>query len=249
MNLDLIYSRPAKTAAQLATKAIDHHRFLAKKVLLTGEPDILNTVNGRECFLSAFAAAHPHCPNIRIHIPAGCDDLGAVSKAFVKRIAFGPGVEHCDHVDDLGNFDAILSVGTAVKPDLPWTAINSNGWLARVSSGARGLPADVAMDNPVGALAAACLGRRRSVQAPDQAEAERGEMLDGFSFSLRSTVPERPIAALRLPSFSRRRSSCLWAAAPSGTALCACCRNCSAAGVSTLSMRRPTGKRISEPAF
>jgi hypothetical protein len=51
MNLDLIYSRPAKTAAQLATKAIDHHRFLAKKVLLTGETEILRTFNGRECFL------------------------------------------------------------------------------------------------------------------------------------------------------------------------------------------------------
>jgi hypothetical protein len=142
MNLDLIYSRPAKTAAQLATQALDHHRFLAKKVLLTGETEILKTFNGRECFLNAFALLIRICPNIRIHIPAGCDDLRAVCEAFVKRLAFGPGVEHCDNIDDLGLFDAILSVGTAVKPGFPWTTINSNGWLARVSSGTRGLSAD-----------------------------------------------------------------------------------------------------------
>jgi molybdopterin/thiamine biosynthesis adenylyltransferase len=200
MNLDLIYSRPAKTAAQLATKAIDHHRFLAKKALLTGEPDILNTVNGRECFLSAFALLIRICPNIRIHIPAGCDDLGAVSNAFVKRIAFGPGVEHSDHVDDLRQFDAILSVGTAVKPDLPWTTINSNGWLARVSSGARGLPADVAMDNPVGALAAACLGVGEVFKRLIKLKPERAELLDGFSFSLRSYRAGETDCGPQLPS-------------------------------------------------
>jgi len=186
MNVDLIYSRPAKTAAQLATKALDHHRFLTKKVLLTGEPDILKTVNGRECFLDAFALLIRICPNIFIHIPAGCDDLGALSRAFVKRVAFGPGVEHCDHVDDLGSFDAILSVGIAVKPDLPWTTINSNGWLARVSSGAQALPADVSMDNPVGSLAAACLGVSEVFKRLIKLKPERGEMLDGVLFSLRN---------------------------------------------------------------
>lgn len=200
MNLDLIYSRPSKTAAQLAAKAIDHHRFLAKKVLLTGEPDILDTPNGRECFLSAFALLIRICPNIRIHIPAGCGDLGAVSQAFVKRIAFGPGVEQCDQVDDLRQFDAILSVGSAVSPNLPWTTINSNGWLARVSSGSLGLPADVAMDNPVGALAAACLGVGEVFKRLIKLRPERGELLDGFSFSLRSYQAGETDCGSALPS-------------------------------------------------
>lgn len=200
MNLDLIYSRPVKTAAQLAAKALDHHRFLAKKVLLTGEPDVLNTVNGCECFLSAFALLIRICPNIQIYIPAGCDDLGAVSQVFVKRIAFGPGVEHCDHVDDFTQFDAILSVGSAVKPDLPWTTINSNGWLARVSSGARSLPADVGMDNPVGALAAACLGVGEVFKRLIKLKPERGELLDGFSFSLRSYQAEVTDCGPALPN-------------------------------------------------
>src|ERR1700680_4879442 len=116
MNLDLIYSRPAKTAAKLATQAIDHHRFLAKKVLLTGETEILKTLNGQECFLNAFGLLIRICPNIRVHVPAGCENLKVLSQVFAKRIAFGPGVVHCDHVDDLGSFDAVLSVGTSVKP-------------------------------------------------------------------------------------------------------------------------------------
>jgi len=73
-----------------------------------------------------------------------------------------------------------------VKPNLPWTTINSNGWLARVSSGARGLPADVAMDNPVAALAAACLGVGEVFKRLIKLKPERGDMLDGFSFSMRS---------------------------------------------------------------
>jgi molybdopterin/thiamine biosynthesis adenylyltransferase len=186
MNLDLVYSRPARTAAKLATQAIDHHRFLAKKVLLTGETPVLKTFNGRECFLNAFALLIRICPNIHIHIPAGCDDLRAVSEAFAKRIAFGPIVEHCHHIDDLGAFDAVLSIGTIVKPELPWTTINSNGWLARVTSRTRSLPSDVSMENPVGALAAACLGVGEVFKRLIKLRPERGEMLDGFSFSLRS---------------------------------------------------------------
>src|ERR1700675_802560 len=130
MNLDLIYSRPAKTAAQLSEQAADRHRFLAKSVLLTGEPEILNTFNGRNCFLDAVGLLLRICPNITIHIPAASQDLRVISQLLSKRIAFGPGVEYCDRIDDVGSFDAILSVGTAVNPGLPWTTINSNGWLA-----------------------------------------------------------------------------------------------------------------------
>jgi molybdopterin/thiamine biosynthesis adenylyltransferase len=186
MNLDIIYSRPAKTAARLAEQAVDHHRFLNKKVLLTGESEILKSVNGQNCFLDAAGLLVRICPNITIDIPAGCDDLRTVCQKFTKRIAFGPGVEYRDRFNDFGFFDAILSVGTAVNPNLPWTTINSNGWLARVSSGIHGLPADVAMENPVGALAAASLGVGEVFKRLIKLKPERGELVDGLSFSLRT---------------------------------------------------------------
>ena len=187
MNLDLIYSRPAKTAAQLATQARRSSPVSRQEGAADRRTRDSQNLQWTGVLPQRLRAAHPHLPEHhdshprRLRRPAG-----AVSEAFVKRIAFGPGVEHCDHVDDLGLFDAILSVGTAVKPGLPWTTINSNGWLARVSSGTRGLPADVAMENPVGALAAASLGVGEVFKRLIKLKPERGEMLDGFSFSLRS---------------------------------------------------------------
>jgi molybdopterin/thiamine biosynthesis adenylyltransferase len=200
MNLDLVYSRPAKTAELLAEQALDRHRFLAKKVLLTGEPEILKTLNGRHCFLNAVVLLIRICPNITIHIPAACEDLRVLSRVFSKRLAFGPGVEYSDHVDDVGSFDAILSVGAAVKPGLPWTTINSNGWLARVSSGTSGLTADVDMENPVGALAAASLGVGEVFKRLIKLRPERGDFLNGFSFSLRTYRTGETDCGLDLPS-------------------------------------------------
>ena len=180
------YSRPAKAAAQLEEQALDRHRFMAKRVLLTGEPEILNSSNGRNCFLDAIGLVIRICPNITIHVPAGCEELKAVSRAFSDRVAFGPGVEYCNHVDNVGSFDAILSVGTAVNSLLPWTTINSSGWLARVSSGKRSLPGHVSVENPIGALAAASLGVGEVFKRLIRLKPERGDYLDGFSFSLRT---------------------------------------------------------------
>lgn len=200
MNLDVAYSRPAKTAAQLAEKALDRHRFLAKRVLLMGELEILNSVNGRNCFLNAAGLLVKICPNITIHIPAGCEELKMVAQAFTKRLAFGPGVEYHDHVDDLGSFDAILSVGAAVNAGLPWTTINSNGWLARVSSAKCDLPVDVAMENPIGALAAASLGVGEVFKRLIRLRPERGDLLDGISFSLRTYRAGETDCGPELPS-------------------------------------------------
>jgi hypothetical protein len=41
VNLNLAYSRPQKTADQLGALAEDRHRFLNKRVLLTGEAYML----------------------------------------------------------------------------------------------------------------------------------------------------------------------------------------------------------------
>src|SRR3954453_10753305 len=98
MNLDLIYSRPAKTVGRLADLALDQHRFLTKKVLLTGEPEVLKTSNGRNCFLNAIGLLVRICPNITIHVPPACDGLLAACRAFSDRIAFGSGLEYRTHL-------------------------------------------------------------------------------------------------------------------------------------------------------
>jgi molybdopterin/thiamine biosynthesis adenylyltransferase len=86
-------------------------------------------------------------------------------------------------IDEATSFDAILCVGTTARRGLPWTVINSNGWLARVSSQGKDISAECSQVNPIGALAAACLGvaevfKRLIVLRPD-----RGAMNPGTTFS------------------------------------------------------------------
>ena len=185
MNLDLIYSRPQKTAESLSGLAEDCHRFLTKRVLLTGEVEMFATANGTHCFLDSIRLLIRICPNVVINVPTGCDALFQAARAITDQIGFGSAVEYRDVVEDLDAFDAILSVGTAVRTDLPWTTINSNGWLAG-SSGHIDLPSDSGNDNPIGALAAACLGIGEVFKRLIALRPERGELLNGVSFSLRT---------------------------------------------------------------
>jgi molybdopterin/thiamine biosynthesis adenylyltransferase len=186
MNLDLIYSRPQKTAESLAGLAVDHHRFLTKKVLLTGEPHVLASSNGAKCFFDSIRLLIRICPNIVIDVSRVPGALLQTARTITDQIGFGSAVKYQDLVEDFESFDAILSVGAEVRTDLPWTTINSNGWLARVSSGDINLPSDTESDNPIGALAAACLGAGEVFKRLIALKPERGELLNGVSFSLRT---------------------------------------------------------------
>ncbi|MGH7271032.1 MAG: hypothetical protein ACREJ3_11430, partial [Polyangiaceae bacterium] len=58
------FSRIVATAATLADEAADRHRFLDKQVLLTGEPNVLASENGRECLLGALRLLPRVCANV-----------------------------------------------------------------------------------------------------------------------------------------------------------------------------------------
>jgi hypothetical protein len=59
---------------------------------------------------------------------------------------------------DLQSATAILNIGPSARTDLPWTAVISNGWVARCSSGGARLPVECSQSNPLGALLAASFG-------------------------------------------------------------------------------------------
>jgi molybdopterin/thiamine biosynthesis adenylyltransferase len=84
----------------------------------------------------------------------------------------------------LNQYDAVLSVGTKAQPALPWTVINSNGWLARVSSGRTDLPSDCSLANPISSLAAASLGVSEVFKRLLRIKEERGRFFDNLTFSL-----------------------------------------------------------------
>jgi len=183
---DLCFSRPASAAAQLGKLAPDCHRFVSKHVLLTGEQDVLDTANGRECLLSSLRLLVRICPNLSVVLPPAAGAILKEARQLADKIAFARAVEFPVGVPDFARYDAILSVGTLGRPDLPWTVINSNGWLARVSSGATALPAVTDQVNPIGALAAACLGVAEVFKRLIRLKAGRGRLLDGLTFSLHS---------------------------------------------------------------
>jgi molybdopterin/thiamine biosynthesis adenylyltransferase len=97
-------------------------------------------------------------------------------------------------------FNAILSVGSAVHPELPWTTINSNGWLARVSSGDKNLPSEYGQANPIAALGAASLGVGDVFKRLIRLKLERGELLNGFSYSLRTYSAQAENCGPELPT-------------------------------------------------
>ncbi len=186
MDSELAYSRPQKTATQLGELAEDRHRFLHKRILLTGESWLLAVPNGRGCFLDSLRLAVRICPNVAVYVSDENDDLRTEAQGLADRIAFGKKVEFLQASPNFNQFDSILSIGAKAHPELPWTTINSNGFVARVTSGAADVSDRCDVFNPIGALAAACLGVGEVFKRLIRLRAERGEMLNGFSFSLRT---------------------------------------------------------------
>ena len=185
MDSELAYSRPQKTAAQLGELA-ESHRFLDKRILLTGESGLLAIANGRECFLDSLRLGVRICPNLAVYVSDESDDLLAEAQHLADRIAFGKKVEFLQASPNFDQFDSILSIGAKAHPELPWTTINSNGFVARVTSGTADISDQCDAVNPIGALAAACLGVGEVFKRLIRLRSERGELLNGFSFSLRS---------------------------------------------------------------
>lgn len=184
MTSDLAMSRPIATAEALGDLAPDAHRFVTKRVMLTGEADVLETRNGRECLLSALRLLVRICPNVTVALPLSCTPLAAKCEAIARHVGFGPPVKFAPVDGDNSGYDAVLSVGRIGRADLPWTVINSQGWLARLSSTGENLPGSCDQWNPVGALAAASLGVSEVFKRLINLNEQRGPLLSGTVFSL-----------------------------------------------------------------
>ncbi len=186
MQNHLRFSRPVAAAAELGESAPDCHRFTSKRVLLTGNQESLTTANGRVCLLSSLRLLIRICHNLSIVLPAGADGILNECRRVAVQLAGSGAVQFPNGAPDFRQYDAVLSIGTLARSDLPWTVINSNGWLARVSSSSQSLPVASEMTNPIGALLAACLGVTEVFKRLIRLKESRGRLLDGLTFSLHS---------------------------------------------------------------
>jgi hypothetical protein len=180
-NLEL--SRLSATAKSLGAMAANNHSFTDKAVLLTGEPGILETSNGALCFLNSLRLLLRMITKLTIWLPSS-GRLAEATSQEVQRIAYGwkPDIRVASTIDH-SRFDAILSIGTQGRVDLPWTVVNSNGWVARASSCGGELAAECGQANAIGALGAASWGVAEVFKRLIELRPERGEMSPMRCFS------------------------------------------------------------------
>lgn len=181
----LDYSRPIAAATRLGDNALDRHRFTDKQVLLTGEPNILLSANGRRCLFDSLRLLIRICKNVTVSLPESCSSLLSACRSISEHISFGSScIILTTDQPNFRKYDAILCIGTALRSELPWTVINSNGWLARISSVRSSLPPSCDRENPIASFAAACLGVGDVFKRLVGLKENRGQFLDGQSFSL-----------------------------------------------------------------
>jgi hypothetical protein len=177
-------SRIAKTVARLSNESEDAHRFAQKPVLLTGELAVLATENGRAALLFALRLLVRISRQLDVVLPPECSELAHAARALADEIGLGGNVATSDQkLIKYERYAAILSVGTSARPELPWTVINSNGWLARVSSGRTSLSGVCSERNAIGARVAANLGVAEVFKRIAAVKSERGALLEGLRFS------------------------------------------------------------------
>lgn len=182
------FSRQIATAQTLANSASDCDHFFDKAVLLTGDPEFLKTNNGRWIFIDSVLLLIRMTKRLTVEVREN-DDLAKEIATILSDHTKHHAVITTTNVD-YHDFEAILSAGSMVEPDLPWTAINSNGWVARVSSVKSDLAGDCHQANPVGALAAACLGVTEVFKRIVKLRPERGGLHDNLAFSFYSYSAE-----------------------------------------------------------
>jgi hypothetical protein len=159
-DIDKAVSRPLGVAQNLLGKAIDKNKVYAQNVVLTGDKSVLATRNGKWCFLDSLFLLSRVVGSLTILLPTGLDELEMEVRKFCEDAwSRGELLIAFDGIPvSLESSAAILSIGVHSEPSRPWTVINSNGWVARVSSTGESLPEDVGQANPLGALMAASLG-------------------------------------------------------------------------------------------
>lgn len=188
MNIDLnkVSSRALGVAKSLLGKKIDEKLVYSRHVVLTGESDALRTNNGYWCFMDSLRLLVRVVGQLTIILPHGLPDLEqevrlCCSETDLHSISQ---IIISESPENISRADAILNVGFHVVSSLPWTTIASNGWIARVSSGAQNLPSDMNQSNPIAALMAASIGVSEIFKRIIGVPASVAPMLDKEELSL-----------------------------------------------------------------
>jgi len=172
------YSRPMKSAEGLNNLAPDRHRFLEKRVILTGGGAYLHTRDGRICLLASLRLLLRICKNVLVQLPTGSEDLALECDKVLLSMGSAPskiGKFSCDGID------AILVIGESDLHEGPVTIASNNGWIANISTSPQS-PEASHQDNPIVAFAAAALGVTEIFKRLVNLKPERGQIITDLHF-------------------------------------------------------------------
>ena len=158
-----VLSRPARMASRMTntSEAEMHHLFRRKRILIRLEERFASLSDPRETFLLAVNQCLRFCPNVAVYVPGLAASLLNRCKMLSHGTHGSGGNLASVRSDDTAGFDAILSVGTRVRSCGHWITVNSGGWVARLAASDSGVDElfwEKHPSNPIGAIAAACLG-------------------------------------------------------------------------------------------
>lgn len=194
-------SRPLGVARLLRGSTINEAEIYSKVVVLTCEPSVVATQNGRWCFFDSLSLLSRVVGNLIVILPKDSAQLKVDLEEYCAR-AWWRGSLRVLYEEDqrvLETCDAILCIGTQARPSLAWTVINSNGWVARVSSSTESIPCDTDQPNAIGALMAASLGVTEVFKRVFDIPSDAAPLLGKTEFSLFDQTTSSPSLGPLLP--------------------------------------------------
>lgn len=200
-DLRLALSRPLGVARELQREPIDEAAVLSRVVVLTGERETLSTQNGAWCLLNAMRLLSRNVGRLHVVLPEGTGRLEHDVRELARALWSVGTVEVMLEREASAATPAyaVLNVGGVVPDDSRWTTINSNGWLARVSSMPGSLGNDTALSNPLGAMAAAALGVAEVFKRVYGIDSAQAPLLEATEFSLYNLGESDPLQGPELP--------------------------------------------------
>lgn len=186
IDLALASSRILATADALMGEHVTDAPMFSRTVVLIGESATLQSANGRWCFLGALRLLIRVVGDLEVILPYGTDEFEREVQGVCTTNCFRapPRIRFGAPHEIPRSAAAVLNVGSNIDVTYPWTSINSQGWVARVSSGSQSLPESVSQPNPMASFLAASLGVaevfKRIVGVPE----DRAPMFERVEFSL-----------------------------------------------------------------
>lgn len=221
IDVTLAASRPLGTAHILVGEGVSEATLREQLVVLTGEAATLRSPNGRWCFLGALRLLVRVVGNLEVVLPPGFPELEReVEIVCATGFVYASPKFRVGASRDISRAAAaVLNVGSAMDESRPWTSINAQGWVARVSSGLQPLPAAVNQPNPMAALLAASLGVAEVFKRVIGIPSDRAPLFGQIEFSLFEQSTEFSDHGPALPEHLQLPSALLVGAGAIGNAI------------------------------